>query len=155
MRLKRLLKCILVVGTIRLFTKNDLDEEYAKAMDLVMRFPVPAYWDGLLQALTLNIDDVVEHCTEEAGELGDFYLRVVPPELGFGRRDLVARIALALGRKAKQSERSYGFGVSKTVFQAVLRAAHEFPDEVAYSFDVRGAQIPRGADSHNEGGALN
>jgi hypothetical protein len=96
-----------------------------------MRFPVPAYWDGLIQALTLNRSDVVEYCTEEAGELCDFYLRVVPPELGLGRRDLIARLALALGLKAKQSERSYGYGVSKTVFQAVLRAAHEFPDEVA------------------------
>jgi hypothetical protein len=130
-RLKRLLKRILVVGTIKLSVNNDLDEEYAEAMEIVMRFPVPAYWDGLIQALTLNLDDVVEHCMEEAGELCDFYLRVVPPELGIGRRDLIARIALALGRKAKQSERSYGFGVSKTVFQAVLRAAHEFPDEVA------------------------
>lgn len=130
-RLKRLLKRILVIGTIKLSVNNDLDEEYAEAMEIVMRFPVPAYWDGLIQALTQNIEDVVEHCTEEAGELCDFYLRVVPPELGLGRRDLIARIALAIGRKAKQSERSYGFGVSKTVFQAVLRAAHEFPDEVA------------------------
>jgi hypothetical protein len=130
-RLKRLLKRILVVGTIKLSVNNDLDEEYAEAMEIVMRFPVPAYWGGLIQALTLNIDNVVEHCTEEAGELCDFYLRVVPPELGLGRRDLIARIALALGRKAKQSERSYGLGVSKTVFQAVLRAGHEFPDEVA------------------------
>jgi hypothetical protein len=130
-RLKRLLKRIVVVGTIKLSAKNDLDEEYAEAVEILMRFPVPAYWDGLIQALTLNIEDVVEHCTEEAGELCDFYLRVVPPELGVGRRDLIARIALALGRKAEQSERSHGFGVSKTVFQAVLRAAHEFPDEVA------------------------
>lgn len=130
-RLKRLLKRILVVGTIKLSANNDLDEEYAEAVEILMRFPVPAYWDGLIQALTLNIEDVVEHCTEEAGELCDFYLRVVPPELGLGRRDLIARLALELGRKAKQSERSYGYGVSKTVFQAVLRAAHEFPDEVA------------------------
>lgn len=129
-RLKRLLKRILVVGTIKLSVNDDLDEEYAEAMEILMRFPVPAYWDGLIQALMLNIDDVVEHCTEEAGELCDFYLRVVPPELGLGRRDLIARIALALGRKAKQSEQSYGFGVSKTVFQAVLRAAHDFPDDV-------------------------
>jgi len=130
-RLKRLLKRILVVGTIKLSTNNELDEEYAEAVEILMRFPVPAYWDGLIQALTLNLEDVVERCTEEAGELCDFYLRVVPPELGLGRRDLIARLALALGRKAKQSERSYGYGVSKTVYQAVLRAAHEFPDEVA------------------------
>jgi hypothetical protein len=132
-RLKRLLKRILVVGTIKLSANYNLDEEYAEAVEILMRFPVPAYWDGLIQALTLNTADVVQHCTEEAGELCDFYLRVVPPELGLGRRYLIARLALALGLKAKQSERSYGYGygVSTTVYQAVLRAAHEFPDEVA------------------------
>ena len=129
-RLKRLLKRILVIGTIKLSANYNLDEEYAEAVEILMRFPVPAYWDGLIQALTLNAADVVEHCTEEAGGLCDFYLRVVPPELGLGRRDLIARLALALGLKAKQSERSYGYGVSTTVYQAVLRAAHEFPEEV-------------------------
>jgi hypothetical protein len=90
---------------------------------------IPAYWDGLIQALSQNTDDVAEWCIEEAGELCSFYLRVVPP--GLGCRDLIARLALALGQKAKQSGHSYGYGVSKTVYEAVLRAAQELPEEVA------------------------
>ncbi|HEY4358211.1 MAG TPA: hypothetical protein VGN16_20870 [Acidobacteriaceae bacterium] len=133
-RLKRLLKRLLVVGTLELTPHTDLGEEFSDAVSLLWRLPITAYWDGLLQALLLKVDDVTEFCTEEAGQLCAFYLRTVPP--GYGRRRLAAQLALALGNRAKKNASenrrfSYGHGVSQAVFEAVLRAGKEFPDEVA------------------------
>ena len=133
-RLKRLLKRLLVVGTLELRPHTDFGEEFSEAVSLLWRLPITAYWDGLLQALLLKVDEVTEFCTEEAGQLCAFYLRTVPP--GYGRRRLAAQLALALGNRAKknslESKRlSYGHGVSQAVFEAVLRAGKEFPDEVA------------------------
>jgi len=133
-RLKRLLKRLLVVGTLQLTPNTDLGEEYSDAVSLLWRLPITAYWDGLLHALLMKVDDVTEFCVEEAGQLCAFYLRTVPP--GYGRRRLAAQIALALGNRAKKNSLenkrySYGHGVSQAVFEAVLRAGKEFPGEVA------------------------
>lgn len=133
-RLKRLLKRLLVVGTIELTSHTDFGDEFSEAVSLLWRLPITAYWDGLLQALVLKADDVTACCIEEAGKLCAFYLRTVPP--GYGRRRLAAKLALALGNRAKKNASenkrfSYGHGVSQAVFEAVLRAGKEFPDEAA------------------------
>ena len=133
-RLKRLLKRLLIVGTLELTPHTDFGEEFSEAVSLVWRLPITAYWDGLLQALLRNVEDVAESCVEEAGQLCAFYLRTVPP--GYGRRRLAAQLALALGNRAKKNSLenkrfSYGHGVSQAVFEAVLRAGKEFPTEVA------------------------
>jgi hypothetical protein len=133
-RLKRLLKRLLIVGTLDLTPLTDLGEEFSEAVSLLWRLPITAYWDGLLQALLLRVDEVTEFCIEEAGQVFAFYLRTVPP--GFGRRRLAAQLALALGNRAQKNSSenrrfSYGHGVSQTVFEAVLRAGRDFPDEVA------------------------
>ncbi|WP_158791510.1 hypothetical protein [Granulicella sp. L60] len=132
-RLKRLLKRILVVGTIELPSNKDFGDEFGDAVSILMRFPISAYWDGLLQALSLKHEEVARYCVEEAGELCAFYLRTVPP--GFGRRTLVSRIALSLGKQANKNATedgrySYGHGVSQVVFESLLRAAQELPDEI-------------------------
>jgi hypothetical protein len=129
-RLKRLMKRIMIVGTIPL-PSADLGEEYTDAVSVVMRFPVPAYWDGLLQVLSSHSDAVAANCLSEAGELCAFYLRVMP--VGYGRRRLVSALVLKLAAEAESglAERKYYLrDASKTVFEALLRAAAEFPDEV-------------------------
>ena len=77
------MKRIMIVGTIPL-PSADLGEEYTDVVSVVMRFPVPAYWDGLLQVLSSHSDEVAANCLSEAGELCAFYLRVMP--VGYGRR---------------------------------------------------------------------
>jgi hypothetical protein len=129
-RLKRLMKRIMIVGTIPL-PSADLGEEYADAASVVMRFPVPAYWDGLLQILSSHSDEVAVACLAEAGELCAFYLRVMP--LGYGRRRLVSALVLKLAAEAERGlaeSKYYLRDASKAVFEALLRAAAEFPDEV-------------------------
>ena len=44
-RLKRLIKRMLLVATVPL-NVNDLGDEYSQAAAVVMRFPIPSYWDG-------------------------------------------------------------------------------------------------------------
>jgi hypothetical protein len=130
-RLKRLMKRIMIVGTIPLPTAN-LDEEYTDAASVVMRFPVPAYWDGLLQVLSSHSNEVAASCLSEAGELCAFYLRVMP--VRYGRRILVSALVLKLASEAERGlqERDYYLrDASRTVFEALLRAAAEFPDEVS------------------------
>ena len=53
-RLKRLLKRLLVVGTLELTSHTGFGDEFSEAVSLLWRFPITAYWDGLLRALCLK-----------------------------------------------------------------------------------------------------
>ena len=67
-RLRRLMKRIMVVGTIPIPTGN-LESEFGDLAATIIRVPVPAYWDGLLHVLASHADEVATHCLSEAGEL--------------------------------------------------------------------------------------
>ena len=129
-RLKRLMKRIMIVATIPL-PSADLGEEYTDVASVVMRFPVPVYWDGLLQVLSSHCDEVAANCLSEAGELCAFYLRVMP--VGYGRRRLVSTLVLKLAEEAEHGlddRKFYLRDASKIVFEALLRAASEFTEQV-------------------------
>lgn len=129
-RLKRLMKRIMIVATLPL-PAGDFGEEYSDAASVLMRFPIPAYWGGLLQVLSAHAQEVAAHCLSEAGDLCAFYLRVMP--WGYGKRKMVARLVLTVAAEAERglSDRKYYLrDSSRAVFEALLRAGAEYPDEV-------------------------
>jgi hypothetical protein len=130
-RLKRLIKRMLLVATVPLKV-NELGEEYNDAAAVVMRFPIPTYWDGFLEVLAEHSDDVLTHGLGEAGELCAFYLRMMP--VGWGKRRLVGRLALKLAAEVKEDleDRPFSHGDGqRLVMEAFLRAGDEYPAEVA------------------------
>ena len=130
-RLRRLMKRIMIVGTIPVPTQN-LDGEFADIASTTIRLPVPAYWDGLLYVLASHGDEVATHCLSEAGELCAFYLRMIPA--GYGRRRTVSVLVLKLAAAAEEgldNRHLYLRDASKNVFEALLRAGSEFPDQVS------------------------
>ena len=129
-RLKRLIKRMLLIATVPLKV-NELGEEYSDAAAVVMRFPIPIYWDGFLEVLAEHSDDVLTHSLGEAGELCAFYLRMMP--IGWGKRHLVGRLAIKLAEEVKEDleDRPFSHGDGqRMVMEAFLRAGSEYPDEV-------------------------
>jgi hypothetical protein len=129
-RLKRLLKRLMTVGTLQLSSSN-MSDDLADLSALMFRYPVPVYWEGIISALSLHADDVASHAISEAAEASAFYLRSVPG--GYGRRRTVGKLVLRLTEVAQEGIRSRNYSLreaSKHVFEALLRAAQEFPDEV-------------------------
>jgi len=130
-RLKRLLKRLMTVGTLQLSPSN-LTDELADLAALMFRYPVPVYWEGIISALSQHAEEVASHAISEAAEACAFYLRTIPA--GYGRRRAVGKLVLRLTETAQEGIRGRNYSLreaSKHVFEALLRAAQEFPDEVS------------------------
>jgi hypothetical protein len=141
-RLKRLMKRIMIIATVPL-PVGDLGEEYREAVSVAMRVPIPSYWDGLLNVLSAHADEVATDCIADAGEVSAFYLRVVPA--GYGKRQLVSRLVLKLAAAAERGRRGrrYRFrDASKSLFEAILRAGTEFPDEAGHLALLLAERLP-------------
>lgn len=106
--------------------------------DHLFRLPYWPYWGPMLTVLNAHRDEVARLVPHAAAKLCALWLKSVPVELDEGRpmpwRKEAAELALAIGREvqALKAESNYhSDGHDKIVYEAVLSAAPELPDEVA------------------------
>ena len=106
--------------------------------DHLFRLPYWPYWGPMLTALHAHRDEVVRLVPHAAAKLCRLWLKSVPVELGHGRpmpwRSQAAELALAIGREVQALNAEgdyYSDGQEKTVYEAILSAAPDMPDEVA------------------------
>jgi hypothetical protein len=106
--------------------------------DHLFRLPYWPYWGPMLTVLHAHRDDVARLVPHAAAKLCALWLKSVPVELGEGRpmpwRREAAELALVIGREVQALNAEgnyYSDGHDKTVYEVVLSAARELPDEVA------------------------
>jgi hypothetical protein len=104
----------------------------------LFRLPYWPYWGPMLTVLHAHRDEVARLVPHAAAKLCALWLKSVPVELGDGQpmpwRKDAAELALAIGREVQALNAEghyYSDGHDKTVYEAVLSAAPEMPDEVA------------------------
>jgi hypothetical protein len=133
--LRRLFKRFLYAATIPDPRVSLLVEQPGDAVELSphWRFPWWPLWPGILAVLASHADDVTRLAPLEAAQISALWLRSMP--VGALGRVEAAQLALAVGREI-QGARGEGLHFhnnheDKTVFEAVLYAAPELPDEAA------------------------
>jgi len=133
--LQRMLGRFQHVATIpapRVTAMSSTAEEKAELAVLV-RFPWWPLWPGVLSTLAAHADEVARLCPIDAAQVCALWLRCIP--IGAIGRTEAGTIALAIGREiqaARGEERRYYHDNSDTVvFEAVLLASPEHPDQVA------------------------
>ena len=106
--------------------------------DHLFRLPYWPYWGPMLTVLHAHRDEVARVVPHAAAKLCALWLKSVPVELGEGRampwRKQAAELAVAIGREVQAlnaESNYYSKGHDKTVYEAVLAAAPDLPDEVA------------------------
>ena len=106
--------------------------------DHLFRLPYWPYWGPMLTALYAHRDEVARFVPHAAAKLCALWLKSVPVELGEGRampwRKQAVELAVAIGREVQALNAEgnyYSNGHDKTVYEAVLAAAPDLPDEVA------------------------
>jgi hypothetical protein len=133
--LRALLERFLIVATVpdphlaELFKGHDL-----RQLPLSCRVPFAPYWAGVLRALHLHRDDVAKWAGDLSATIASKWLSWTEPNrsAGVAWRQEAAQLAIALSREAHaQIEERDGVRSSEEVFQALLHAAPEAPDEVA------------------------
>ena len=130
--LKRLLRRLqhgASVPDVRL--RGLIDPKYAEQSEAWFRIPLPLYWYPALSVFSRHAKDLAEHALLLAAEVCALWLRTIPQGIP-GRRE-AAHIALELARETQgRIAEGMHFGdKDKIVYEALLSAALEFPDEVA------------------------
>ena len=133
--LQRMLGRFQHVATIpdpRVNAMSSTAEEKAELAVLV-RFPWWPLWPGVLSTLAAHANEVARLCPIDAAQMCVLWLRCIP--IGAIGRTEASTIAFAIGREiqaARGEERRYYHDNSDTVvFEAVLLASPEHPDQVA------------------------
>jgi hypothetical protein len=95
------------------------------------RIPLPIYWYPTLRVLSRHAADVATHALRDAAEACVLWLKNMPLEMP-GRAEASAlAIALAKEAQALLAEGSHFTEKSQVIFEALLNAAPELPEEVA------------------------
>lgn len=94
------------------------------------RIPYPIYWYPALTVLNRHSSDVAANSFQQGAEVCALWLRTMPEGMP-GRRE-AGLLALTLAKEAQARTAAYGhYGEhDRPVYEALLYAAREFPDEV-------------------------
>ena len=129
--LRRILKRLHSIATVPHPAADELeDPELRESAAIYWRLPNPLYWIGILHVMRSHADDVAKVALSDAAASCALYLRSLPA--GFPGRTDAARLAIELAREVQclLAERRYhsrnGY---KEVYEGLLHAAQEYPDE--------------------------
>jgi hypothetical protein len=108
-----------------------VDPKYAEQSEAWFRIPHPLYWYPALRVFSRHAKDLAEHALLLAAELCALWLRTMPAGV-LGRHE-AGIIALELARETQDriAEEMHFGDKDKVVYEALLGAAPEFPDDVA------------------------
>lgn len=142
--LRRILKRLHSIATVPHPAADQLeDPELRESAAIYWRLPNPLYWIGILHVMRSHADDVAKVALSDAADSCALYLRTLPA--GFPGRTDAARLAIELAREVQciLAERRYhsrnGY---KEVYEALLHAAQEYPDEAGQIALVLGHRKP-------------
>jgi hypothetical protein len=130
--LHRLLKRLMHVASFPDWrVSGPKDTTLAEQYQAWFRIPQPLYWIPVLHVLNRHSKDVVAHALIQGSEICALWLRTMPSGL-LGRREAGA-LALELAKEAQGlvAEGMHFGDKDKVIYEALLSAAPEFPDEVA------------------------
>jgi len=107
------------------------DAKLAEQYEAWFRIPQPLYWIPVLHVLSRHAKDVAKLALIRTSEICALWLRTMP--IGMPGRQDAAGLALELAKEAQGliAEGMHFGGKDKVIYEAVLSAAAEFPDEVA------------------------
>jgi hypothetical protein len=129
--LRRLLKRLVHVASFPDWRLQLVAEaKDADQMAAWFRVPLPLYWYPALLVLSGHAEDVTKHALIPAAEACALWLRTMPPEMP-GRRE-AALLAVSLGKETQDliAEGLHFGGKDKVVYEALLLAGRDLPDEV-------------------------
>lgn len=130
--LRRLLKRLQNAASIPdLRIRGLIDPKYADQSEAWFRIPHPLYWSPALNVFSRHARDLAEHALLPAAEICTLWLRTMPE--GMPGRQEAGLIALELAKEAQGriAEGRHFTDKDKVVYEALLWAAREFPDDVA------------------------
>jgi hypothetical protein len=107
------------------------DAKLAEQNEAWFRIPQPLYWIPVLHVLSRHAKDVAKLALIRTSEICALWLRTMP--IGMPGRQDAAALALELAKEAQGlvAEGMHFGGTDKVIYEALLSAAPEFPDEVA------------------------
>jgi hypothetical protein len=107
------------------------DAKLAEQYEAWFRIPQPLYWIPVLHVLNRHAQDVAKLALIRTSEICALWLRTMP--IGMPGRQDAAALALELAKEAQGlvAEGMHFGGKDKVIYEALLSAAPEFPDEVA------------------------
>ncbi|MBZ5501471.1 MAG: ABC transporter ATP-binding protein [Acidobacteriia bacterium] len=112
--------------------KEEVDPEDADLATAWFRIPHPLYWLPVLRVLQRHASDVARYAPYQASQAVELWLRTMPP--GFPGRTEAGAVAIELAREI-QGLLAEGViiteQVDRPVYEALLRAAPEYPKEVS------------------------
>lgn len=129
--LNRLLKRLLHVASFPDWRLKCFgDANLAEQSEAWFRIPQPLYWAPVLRVLNRHTADVAKHALILGAEVCALWLRTMPVEMP-GRRE-AGSLALELTKEARGliAEGMLFGDNDKVIYEAMLSAAPEFPDEV-------------------------
>ena len=129
--LKRLLKRLQYAASVPDPRVTLLDPQTAVLLEGHMRIAHPTYWTPALAVLDRHAGEVARTSLLPAAEACAFYLRSIP--VGLRGRIEAGRLAIELAKElqGQVAEGRHFRDAGKPVYEALLSAAAEFPDEVA------------------------
>jgi hypothetical protein len=127
-RLLRRLQHAASIPDVRL--RGLLGPEYTEQSEVWFRIPHPLYWYPALCVLSRHSKDVAEHALLLAAEVCALWLRTMPDGMP-GRRE-AGLIALELAKETQAliAEEMHFGDKDQVVYEALLSAGREFPEEV-------------------------
>jgi hypothetical protein len=130
--LRRLLKRLQNAASIPdVRLRGLVDPKYAEQAEAWFRIPHPLYWSPALSVLSRHTKDVAEHALLLGGEICVLWLRTMPKEVPGRREAALLSLELAKEIQCRLAEDRHFGNKDKIVYEALLWAATEFPDEVA------------------------
>ncbi|MGB6875533.1 MAG: hypothetical protein WBD87_05815 [Candidatus Acidiferrales bacterium] len=130
--LRRLLKRLQNAASIPdVRLRGLVDPKYAEQSEAWFRIPHPLYWSPALSVLSRHEKDVAEDALLLGGEICGLWLRTMPKEVPGRREAALLAMELAKELQARIAEDRHFGDKDKVVYEALLWAATEFPDEVA------------------------
>ena len=103
----------------------------AEASESWFRIPMPIYWIPGLSVFASHADEVADVALAKSAEVCVLFLRSMPP--GMPGRESAANLALVLARKVQDQQAAWPYHGrdGRAIYEALLLAATESPDEVA------------------------
>ncbi len=107
-----------------------VDPKHAEQLEVWFRIPHPLYWIPALRVFSRHSQDICKHALLQGAEVCALWLRTMPDDVS-GRHE-AGFLALEL---AKETQRLIAEGMhfgdkDQVVYEALLSAAKEFPEEV-------------------------
>ena len=108
-----------------------VDPKDAEQMEVWFRIPNPLYWIPALRVFSRHSKDICEHALMQAAELCALWLRTMPD--GMSGREEAGLLAIELAKETQGliAEDMHFGDKDQVVYEALLSAGKEFPEEVA------------------------